>query len=91
MRPRSLRLPADAQTAIRSMHPDLKRRVRAALDELCKDPHRGKPLVRELAGWWSLRVGPLRVIYRPTRSSVDVGVIGPRTTIYLDAARRLRK
>jgi|CXWL01.1.fsa_nt_gi mRNA-degrading endonuclease RelE of RelBE toxin-antitoxin system len=71
------------------MHPELKRRVRLALDALRENPASGKPLMRELAGWWSLRVGPLRIVYRLARGTIEIAVIGPRETIYLDAARRL--
>ena len=85
-----IRLPPNAQAAIRSMHLDLRRRVRTALDGLLQNPDLGKPLVQELAGWWSLRVGQLRIVYRRVRTGVEVAVIGPRATIYLDAARRLR-
>jgi mRNA-degrading endonuclease RelE of RelBE toxin-antitoxin system len=72
------------------MHPDMKRRIRAALEALREGPGQGKPLTRELSGWWSLRVASVRIVYRATRKTVEIGVIGPRVTIYLDAARRLR-
>jgi len=73
------------------MHPDLKRRVRAALDLIQVAPNSGKPLKRELQGWRSLPVGRIRIIYhyRETRAVIEVGAIGPRTAIYLDAAERL--
>jgi mRNA interferase RelE/StbE len=57
MRARGVRLPKDAEQVIRSLHPDLKRRVRAAVDPLCTDPEVGKSLKGELDGWRSLRVG----------------------------------
>jgi mRNA interferase RelE/StbE len=86
---RAVRLPPEVQGAIRTLHPDLKRRVRAALDLIRATPNSGKPLKRELRGWRSLPVGRLRIIYRETRAVIEVGAIGPRTAIYRDAAERL--
>ena len=65
---RGVRLSREVQAAIRAMHPALKRRIRAALDTLWEHPSAGKPLRRELAGWWSFRVGRVRIIYRTTRT-----------------------
>lgn len=88
---RGVRLPPEVQKAIRTMHPDLKRRVRAALDLVQTTPDSGKPLKRELRGWRSLPVGRIRIIYRETQAVIEVGAIGPRASIYLDAAQRLIK
>ncbi|MGE0827477.1 MAG: type II toxin-antitoxin system RelE/ParE family toxin [Candidatus Binatia bacterium] len=86
-----IRLPTEVQAAIRVMHPTLKRRVRAGLDQILKDPQSGKPLKQELTGWRSFRVGRVRIIYRQTRTAIEVGAIGPRASIYLDAAQRLSR
>jgi mRNA interferase RelE/StbE len=86
-----VRLPPEVQDAIRSMHPDLKRRVRETLDLIRATPASGKLLQRELSGWRSFPVGRTRIIYRETRAVIKVGAIGPRASIYLDAAQRLRK
>jgi hypothetical protein len=71
------------------MHPDLKRRVRAALDRIREDPSAGKGLLGSLAGWRSARVGRVRIVYRETRGAIEVAAIGPRSTIYLEARRRI--
>jgi hypothetical protein len=73
------------------MHPDLRRRVRLALVRTRVVPESGKPLMGELAGWWSVRVGRLRIVYRSTRTRLDVATIGPRASIYEEAARLLRR
>jgi mRNA-degrading endonuclease RelE of RelBE toxin-antitoxin system len=86
-----LRLPPSVQETIRSLHPDLKRRVHGALDELRRRPARGKLLVGELSGWRSWRVGKIRVIYRERHSAIEVAAIGPRATIYFEAVRRLQR
>ena len=71
------------------MHPELKRRVPMAIEALRQAPSTGKPLVEELVGWRSLRVGRLRILYREAGRVIEIGVIGPRATVYLDAARRI--
>ena len=73
------------------MHPAQKQRVRVALDAIRENPSAGKALIEELAGWRSLRVGQFRIVYREAGKVIEVGVIGPRATIYEDAARRLRR
>ena len=88
---RGVRLPLEVQDAIRAMHPDLKRRIRAALDQIQATPESGKFLKRELDGWQSVRVGRIRIIYREIRGIIEVGAIGPRSSIYLDASRRLSR
>lgn len=88
---RALHLAPDVHDAIRSLHPDLKRRVRSALDRLSVTPDAGKMLTAELAGWRSLRVGRVRIIYREKGAGLEVAAIGPRASIYFDAAVRLRR
>lgn len=61
------------------------------VDALAAQPDIGKPLRGELEGVWSARVGRHRVIYRLARTVLFVVLIGPRATIYEDAARLLRK
>ena len=90
-RPRRLRLAPDVQEAIRALHPESKRRVRRALDHLRITPDAGKMLTQELCGWRSLRVGRVRIIYREHGTTLEVAAIGPRASIYLDAAVRLRR
>lgn len=87
---RPLRLAPMVQETIRGLHPEIKRRVRAALDSLKADPGAGKPLAKEFEGWRSWRVGKVRLIYRETRARVDVVAVGPRSSIYLDAAALIR-
>ncbi|MGH7962854.1 MAG: type II toxin-antitoxin system RelE/ParE family toxin [Candidatus Binatia bacterium] len=88
---RGIRLPPEVQASIRVMHPDLKRRVRAAIDSIRAAPKSGKSLKRELRGWRSLAVGRVRIIYRETRAAIEIGAIGSRASIYLDAVHHLSK
>ena len=85
----TLKVPYQVRDLVRQLHPDLKRKVRAALTDILKDPACGKPLERELRGYWSLQVGRHRVIYRPDEGGVEIVAVGPRRTIYEDAAREI--
>lgn len=84
-----LKLSAEVRGLIRQMHPDLKRKVRAALTDILRDPACGKALKEELQGYWSLRVGKSRIIYRPEEDGIGVVAIGPRETIYEEAALQI--
>jgi mRNA interferase RelE/StbE len=88
---RGLRLSKDVEQLVRSLHPDLKRRVRAAVDLLRTDPEAGKALKGELDGWRSLRVRRFRIVYREARRQIEVAAIGPRASIYLETLHRLRR
>jgi mRNA interferase RelE/StbE len=88
---RAVRLPPEVQETIRHLHPDLKRRMRAVIDLLRAAPESGKALKAELDGWRSFRVGRFRIVYRSSGASIDVAAIGPRASIYLEAARLARR
>jgi mRNA interferase RelE/StbE len=91
IRARTVRLPHAVQSTIRSLHPELKRRVRVALDLIRDKPETGKALRGELEGWRSLRVSRLRIVYREFQRSIEVAAIGPRASIYVETERRLRR
>jgi mRNA-degrading endonuclease RelE of RelBE toxin-antitoxin system len=71
------------------LHPERKRKLRAALADILGDPTCGKALKDELEGYWSLAVGRSRIIYRVAPHSIEIVAIGPRETIYEEAARQL--
>ncbi len=60
------------------------RRVAGVIDDLARDPHRGKPLKGPLAGRWSLRVGSYRILYllRAHELLVLIIDVGHRRDIY---------
>ncbi|HUG36479.1 MAG TPA: type II toxin-antitoxin system RelE/ParE family toxin [Candidatus Limnocylindrales bacterium] len=92
MEPYRLRMPGRIEGLIRSLHPELKRKVRAGLDVIRTDPEVGKELRDELAGRRSLRVGRVRIVYRVApRRLIDLVAVGPRRTIYQETLRRLRR
>jgi mRNA interferase RelE/StbE len=83
----SIRLSATSHRILRHFHPDIKRSIRKALDDLSKDPFSGKPLKEELRGLWSFPVSRHRIIYQIEMKAITVVFIGPRRDVY----ERLRK
>jgi mRNA interferase RelE/StbE len=70
--------------ALKEMHPGVRKDIRRALDEVNAGKKRDiAALTGELAGFWRLRVGKHRIVFRYD----DVGqlmaeFLGPRSTIY---------
>ena len=88
---RRLRIPDEVAGLIRGLHPDLKRKIRSALDDLLDDPTIGKPLREELAGLRSCRVARFRIIYRVAGTVIEVVAVGPRRAIYEETWRKVRR
>lgn len=88
---RRLRVPGEVATLVRGLHPDLKKKVRSALDAVLADPLVGKALRDELAGLRSCRVGRFRIIYRVPGSVIELVAVGPRATIYAETWSRVRR
>lgn len=88
----ALRVPDDIADLIRHMHPHVKRKVRASLQIIIREPYSGKALKDELAGLRSFRVGRFRIIYRvPPNKVIEIVAIGPRGRIYEETYLILRK
>ena len=73
-----LKVPTEVRNLIRHLPPVLKRKVRAALADILEDPTCGKALKEHLEGYWSLRVGRTRIVYRLVGSDIEIVTIGPR-------------
>ena len=88
-----LRVSNETAELVRSLHPDLKRKIKAALQAILIDPQAGKALKDDLVGFRSFRVGKFRVVYaKPSdKMIIDIVAIGPRKTIYEETLRLLRK
>ena len=56
-------IPPHVAEVIRSLHPDLKRSIKAAIRGIAADPECGEPLIRELDGLWKYRVRRFRIVY----------------------------
>ena len=86
-----IKLPAEVAGLIRSLHPQIKRKIRSAIDALQADPTSGKQLRGELAGYRSLRVGKIRIIYRDAGGVIEIVAIGSREVIYFETALLLKQ
>jgi mRNA interferase RelE/StbE len=87
-----LRVPDAVASLIRSMHPQLKRKVRAALQVIQTDTDVGKALRDELTGLRSYRVGRFRIIYRVgSGPTIEIVAIGPRKRIYQETYHLIRR
>lgn len=89
--PKPIRVPVEIVSLIRSLHPELKRKIRGGLDAIVEDPEAGKPLRDDLEGLRSFRVGRCRIIYRARRDLIEIITVGPRRTIYEETLKRLRR
>jgi len=70
---------------------DVKLRIKKAIEErLMSDPLKyGKPLRKSLKGYWKLRVGDYRVVYKIEGSNIIVLAIIHRKEVYNDVKSRL--
>ena len=86
--PIRFKVSAEVAQLVRGLHPDIKRKARAALDRLGIDAEAGKALQGDLKGLRSLRVARFRVIYRsPACGIIEIVAIGPRDRIYEETMR----
>jgi len=75
---------ATVRKQIKKLHPQLKPFIRKKIEHLIGQPYLGKPLERELTGYYSLRANRYRVIYKINDDSgtIDIHYIGHRKDIY---------
>jgi mRNA-degrading endonuclease RelE of RelBE toxin-antitoxin system len=80
----------ESRLQIRALAPDVKAGIRKLCEELVADPYQGKPLQRELIGFWTARFKRYRVIYRPLPESNTIHVyhVGLRASIYQEFGGR---
>jgi mRNA interferase RelE/StbE len=87
-----LRVPDEIVDFLRSLHPEIKRKIKAGLDLIASDPGVGKSLRHELRGLKSFQIGRFRIIYGVTsKRIIEIVAIGPRRTIYEETYRLLKK
>ena len=85
-----LKVPDETAALVRSLHPNLRRKIKAALQVILTEPQTGKALKNELAGLRNFRVGKLRIVYRVKKRIIEIVAIGPRKRIYEETLRLLR-
>ncbi len=68
-----------------------KKRIRKAIEELLQTaPHEyGVPLRKSLKGYWKLRVGDYRVVFKVTESEVWILGIRHRKSVYMTISTRV--
>ena len=87
-----LSVPDETADFLRSLHPEIKRKIKAALNLIASDAGVGKSLRDELRGLKSFQIGRFRIIYRVTsKRIIEIVAIGPRRTIYEETYRLLKK
>ncbi len=87
-----LLVPDDIAKLISTMHPHLKKKIKASLNIILTDPYAGKALKDELAGLRSFRVSKFRIIYRVSKKKqIELVAVGPRERIYEETFRLLNR
>jgi len=76
---------------IPSINQNLRDRISRAIDtRLTTEPQRyGEPLRRTLKGYWKLRVGDYRVVFKVVKDEVWIFGIAHRREVYERVVRRL--
>lgn len=67
---------------LRTLHPDHRRDVRTALRELAKGRGDVKELAGRLAGFYRLRVGRYRLVYRYKDKHLEALFLEQRSIVY---------
>ena len=93
VRPYRTDIPVHLADVMRSMHPELKRFVRNALDSIAANPESGEPLQGELSKYWKYRVRRFRIVYGIDRAKriVRIVAIAHRREVYEELVARLKK
>ena len=84
-------IPPHVAEVIRSLHPDLKRSIKAAVRGIATDPECGAPLLRELEGLWKYRVRRFRIVSAIDRKRrvIRLMAVGHRRYVYEELTIRL--
>jgi mRNA interferase RelE/StbE len=87
-----LSVPHEIVGFLRSLHPEIKGKIKATLDLIASDPAVGKSLRDELRALRCFKFGRFRIIYKVTsKRIIEIVAIGPRRTIYEETYRLLKK
>jgi len=86
-------IPPHVAEVIRSLHPDLKRSIKAAVRALATNPEAGESLQRELDGLRKYRVRRFRIVYAIDRKRrvIRLMAVGHRRDVYEELTARLRR
>jgi mRNA interferase RelE/StbE len=83
----------EAVKALRKLDPQIRRRVRNAVEALQEDPLRGKPLQYDLKGLRSWRTGDFRIVYAVQDQVLRIFIVmvGDRRDVYGKIRSRWRR
>jgi len=73
-----------SRNQVRSLHPQIKPLVKSNIQKLKENPYLGKPLERELSGYYSLSMKRFRAIYKINQPEhvIQIYYVGHRKYIY---------
>jgi mRNA-degrading endonuclease RelE of RelBE toxin-antitoxin system len=79
-----VRFTPEAARLVSKFHPETRKLVRSAIEELRKNPFRGDDLREELTGFSSYKPGRYRILYKfdEDRNVIDVYYVGHRRDVY---------
>ena len=85
-----MRFTPEVSRLVAKLHPENKRQLKQALNELRQNPFIGKDLQEELFGFKSLRSNKYRVIYAVNEEAnyIEIYYVGRRSDVY-EQFRRL--
>jgi mRNA interferase RelE/StbE len=67
---------------LRTLHPDHRKDIRSALRELAKGRGDVKELAGRLAGFYRLRIGRYRIVYRHRDEHIEAIFLEQRSIVY---------
>ena len=84
MKPPSVRFTAEAAKLVSKLHPETKKMMRSAMDDLRRNPHLGEDLHEELAGFKSYKPRRYRILYKLNEDEnvIDVYYVDHRRDVY---------
>jgi len=79
-----IRFAPEAARFIEKLHPENRKIIRQALDQIRRNPYSGHDLQEELSGFKSVKSKRYRIIYKVEErsSSIDIYVVGHRRDVY---------
>lgn len=80
-----IKITAQAKKELKKIKNNYYEGINFAFEEIRENPFLGKPLLRELFGKYSYRVGPYRIIYIIDKKDKLIKVLtaGHRSSVYL--------
>ena len=89
----SMRYTPEASRLLSKLHPENKKLIRAALEDLRNNPYAGRDLQEELYGYKSFKLKRYRVLYNinEEENTIQIFHIGHRKDVYEQLNRLLNQ